>query len=195
VRAFLGRILERGQDLRALGRIALATIGPATAEALAAFHLRTDVVPESYRSESLADSLQPRVTGRRVLLARADRGRTILQDRLRDVTERVEQVAVYRNVDVAGLPPDLDFGSTAQEIDWITLTSPAIAERLHALAPAWLHDRIEASQTRLATISPVTSATVKKLGWPVGAEADTYTWQGLVIALVAAASRPVALGS
>ena len=57
VRFFLRRLEERGRDLRALGHLKLAAIGPATAEALARFHLRADLVPESYRSEALAAAL------------------------------------------------------------------------------------------------------------------------------------------
>ena len=64
VRHFLDRIEARGRDLRALGHLKLAAIGPATAEALAAFRLRADVVPSSYRSEALAEALVPQVAGR-----------------------------------------------------------------------------------------------------------------------------------
>ena len=57
VRFFLERLTARGRDLRALGHLKLAAIGPATAEALAAFHLNADLVPETFRSEALAAAL------------------------------------------------------------------------------------------------------------------------------------------
>ncbi len=57
VRFFVERLAERGRDLRALGHLKLAAIGPTTAHALAQIHLRADVIPESYRSESLAEAL------------------------------------------------------------------------------------------------------------------------------------------
>src|SRR6185437_15962067 len=104
VRAFLDRLEDRGRDLRALGSIAIAAIGPATAEALRHYRLRADLVPDAYRSEALAEALAPRVAGRRVLLARADRGRTLLQDVLRPIAQ-VEQIAVYRNADTSALAP------------------------------------------------------------------------------------------
>ncbi len=59
VRFFLERLQHSGRDLRALGHLQIATIGPATAETLAEYHLRADLVPESYRSESLAAALAP----------------------------------------------------------------------------------------------------------------------------------------
>src|SRR5205085_2025898 len=51
VRHFFRRLAERGRDLRALGHLKLAAIGPATAAALRALHLSADVVPASFRSE------------------------------------------------------------------------------------------------------------------------------------------------
>ena len=57
VRFFLRRLEQRGRDLRALGHLKLAAIGPTTADALAQLHLKADLVPESYRSEALAEAL------------------------------------------------------------------------------------------------------------------------------------------
>ena len=184
VRFFLDRLATLGLDLRVLGRLKLAAIGPATAEALARYHLRADLVPGEYRSEALADALAERAAGRRVLLARADRGRTVLKERL-DAVAQVEQVAVYRNADADALPADVAARLSDGSVDWITLTSSAITERLHALMPAAARPRI-GSMIRLASLSPVTTATAEALGWSVAAEAKVYTWPGLVDAVVAA---------
>jgi uroporphyrinogen III methyltransferase/synthase len=183
VRHFLDRLDILGRDLRALGPVKLAAIGPSTAEALARYHLKADLVPESYRSEALAEALAGRVAGRRVLLARADRGRTILKDELERIGD-VEQVPVYRNADVEALPPDVLERIEAGSVDWITLTSSAIAERLLGLLPGSARDRIGRT-IRLASLSPVTSGTIARLGWPVAVEATAYTWDGLVDAIVA----------
>jgi uroporphyrinogen III methyltransferase/synthase len=181
VRYFLDRLRDRGRDLRALGRLKLAAIGPATAEALAAFRLRADLVPDEYRSEALAASLAERAAGRGVLLARADRGRTLLKDELERVA-RVEQVAVYANADADALPPAVAERLAEGSVDWITLTSSAITERLHALLPDRARPLVGRS-IRLASISPVTTATAERLGWHVAVEAREYTWPGLVQAL------------
>ena len=107
VRFFLARLTARGLDLRALGHLRLAAIGTATADALKAIHLNADLVPESYRSESLAAALLEHASGRRILLARADRGRTVLKDELQHLSE-VDQVAVYHNADARALPESVD---------------------------------------------------------------------------------------
>ncbi|MBV8383243.1 MAG: uroporphyrinogen-III C-methyltransferase [Planctomycetaceae bacterium] len=182
VRCFLDRLHVLGRDLRALGHLKLAAIGPATAEALARFRLKPDLVPGTFRSEALAEALAEHVAGRRVLLARADRGRTVLKDELGRVSD-VEQVAVYRNADVEALPASVLERIAEGSVDWITLTSSAITERLHALLRDEARCRI-GRDIQLASLSPVTSATAARLGWAVAAEARNYTWDGLIQALI-----------
>jgi uroporphyrinogen III methyltransferase/synthase len=182
VRAFLDRLDALGRDLRALGPLKLAAIGPATAQALARYRLKADLVPASFRSESLAETLTAYAAGRRILLARADRGRTILKDELERVAD-VEQVAVYSNADAEAFPPLVAERLAEGSVDWITLTSSAITERLHTLLPATARAAIGRS-IRLASLSPVTSATAARLGWPVAVEARSYTWPGLIAAIL-----------
>jgi uroporphyrinogen III methyltransferase/synthase len=59
---------------------------------------------------------------------------------------------------------------------------------LHELLPEMARGRI-GSEVRLASLSPVTSETVTRLGWSVAAEAVEFTWEGLVDALVNRVSR------
>ncbi len=183
VRHFLDRLDALGLDLRALGPLKLAAIGPATADALARARLRADLVPDAFRSEALAASLRPLVKGRRVLLARADRGRVILRDELEKLAH-VEQVAVYRNADAPALPIDVADRLAEGSVDWITLTSSAITERLHQLLPDSAHSAIASGTLRLASLSPVTTATATRLGWPIAAEATEYNWPGLLDAII-----------
>lgn len=181
VRAFMGRLLARGRDLRALGRIELAAIGPGTADALARYHLRADLIPDAYRSEALAETLSVRAAGQKILLARADRGRAVLKDELSKVAV-VDQVPVYRNVDAESLPDDVLGRISDGTVDWITLTSSAIATRLHGLLAGPVQGRI-GHEIKLASLSPVTTATISRLGWRAEVEAAVYTWEGLVQAL------------
>ena len=184
VRFFLERVLHHGLDLRALGHLRLAAIGPGTAQALAAHHLRADIIPDSFRSEALVEALISQAAGRNILLARADRGRSLLRDELSKIA-RVEQVPVYQNADAEALPAEVRERISSETVDWITLTSSAIAARLYALLPAPARDKVGHGQKiRLASLSPVTSETVARLGWEVGAEASVYTWDGLVQAIV-----------
>lgn len=184
VTALLERLLARGGDLRRLGGVKLAAIGPKTAETLSRYHLKADLVPAKFQSEDLAARLLEQIRpGERVLLARADRGRELLREELSRHC-RVEQVAVYSQVDaIRADDPVLDHVRRG-EIDFITLTSSNIARALIAGLDATSRGRLEAGETRLVTISPVTSAEVRALGLQVAAEATVATTEGMIDALI-----------
>ncbi len=126
--------------------------------------------------------LGPIARNQKILLARADRGRAILKEELQKLAD-VDQVPVYRNADAESLPAEVIERIRNGTIDWITLTSSAITARLHDLLPDSARERV-GRDVRLASLSPVTSETARKLGWSVAVEAAEYTWEGLVRALV-----------
>ena len=185
VAGLLGRLWDRGDDLRRLTGCRLAAIGPATAEALAGYRLRADVVPESFRAEALGEALSARVEGARVLWARASRGREVLGELLVEAGASFEQVVTYRNEDVIAWPSETLERLASGMIDWIGLSSPSIARGVARLAA---DSGASLDSTRLASISPVTSQAARDAGLQVSAEAVNYTWDGLLEAIVAAES-------
>jgi uroporphyrinogen III methyltransferase/synthase len=188
VHALLRRLRQLGHDLRAMGQLRLAAIGPATAAALRNYLLEPDVIPAQYCSESLAAALKERVLGQRVLLARADRGRELLREELSGVAT-VEQVAVYSQIDALDTSSEMLGLVRAGKVDYVTVTSSNIARALvEALDPP-SRARIENGDVQLVSISPVTSATIRELGLPVAAEALEYTAAGITEALIQLASR------
>lgn len=180
---FLTRLLHRGGDLRRLGRIHLAAIGPATAEALQRWHLRADVIPQRFDSEGLVDALASRVAGQTVLLARADRGRDLLQLELGRIA-RVDQVAVYSQRDSAMLDPQVVEALRQGRVNWLTFTSSNIARSILRRLDEEASRSIRCGRTRIATISPITSQAVREMGFPVAVEAEEATTTGLIAALV-----------
>jgi uroporphyrinogen III methyltransferase/synthase len=184
VQAFMRRLRHLGRDLRALGPVKLAAIGPVTAAALRSYHLEPDLVPERFQSEYLAAELRSRVAGQRVLLARADRGRELLREQLSQVAD-VHQVAVYAQVDAVEVDADTLRLLRSGTIDFATLTSPNIPRALMRALDAEALAPLRDGRTRLVTISPVTSAAVRELGLPVAAEAAEATTAGVTAALVA----------
>jgi uroporphyrinogen III methyltransferase/synthase len=179
VRHFIDRVLTGG-DLRRLGSIRLAAIGPGTAEALARFHLKPDVLPPVYRAEALAETLSPLAAGKRVLLVRASRGREILAELLTAGGAVVEQVVAYRSTDVETPDPEIVAALDAGQIDWVTVSSSAIARSLAKM----FGDRLR--NCRLASISPLTTEVLGELGFTVAAEATEYTMPGLSAAILKA---------
>jgi uroporphyrinogen III methyltransferase/synthase len=183
VDALIHRLRHIGLDLRALGSLRLAVIGPATAEALRRYHLEPDLIPSVYDSESLASTLKERVAGQRVLLARADRGREVLREQLANIAE-VEQIAVYAQVDAIEPGCEALEALRRGDIDYVTLTSSNIARSLvHALDEEALQ-RIRSGAVRLVSISPVTSTAIRELSLPVAVEAREYTTEGMMQALL-----------
>lgn len=184
VSALLRRLDALGRDLRDWGRVKLAAIGPKTADALREYRLRADVVPDTtFSSEGLAEALKPHVAGQRVLLARANRGRELLRDELSKVAT-VEQVAVYEQVD-ATVPDSAVLDSLRRgEIKYVTLPSPGIARGVLGAFDETIQGRVERGEIRLVAISPITGDVVRALGYPVAAEAATYTEDGLIQAVV-----------
>lgn len=180
VEHLLGRLFSVGRDLRALGEIKLAAIGPGTADALAAWHLRTDLVPNEFRAEALADSLAPHVAERRVLLARASRGREVLAERLQQAGADVSQVVVYESADVRLADPEVLRSLSDGQVDWVTVTSSAIAQSAARLFGADL------GHVKLASISPITSDALRGLGCEPTVEATDYTMDGVVDAILRA---------
>lgn len=180
VEYFLGRLLVLGCDLRGLGSVRLAAIGPATVAALVAFHLKADVQPDSYRAEALAEALAKHVRGKKVLLARASRGREVLAEMLTAAGAIVEQVVVYESRDVASPDPAIAQALADGKVTYTTVTSSAIARSLVQLFGDDLH------RTRLAAISPLTASVLAEHGVSPSVVAETYTTDGLVNAILAA---------
>ncbi|MBY0456548.1 MAG: uroporphyrinogen-III synthase, partial [Gemmataceae bacterium] len=134
-------------------------------------------------SEGLVEALTPHVAGRRVLLARANRGRELLRERLATVAT-VEQVTVYDQVDVAAPPAGVLDALRRGEIRYVTLPSSNIARAVLRAFDDTLRGRVERGEIRLVAISPETGNAVRELGFPVAAEATTFTEDGLIEAVV-----------
>ncbi|MFO0904684.1 MAG: uroporphyrinogen-III C-methyltransferase [Pirellulales bacterium] len=184
VRYFLDRIAARGHDLRILGGAKLAVIGPGTAAALADYRLQADLQPPEYRAESLAEVLAAPAQGKRCLLLRASRGRDVLPARLAQSAAYVEQVVVYASRDAAVADEEVRDRMRRGDIDWVAVTSSAIARSLATLFGDDLR------RCRLVSISPLTSETLREQGFAPAAEAVEYTTDGLIAALEEAVARP-----
>ncbi|MBN2022726.1 MAG: uroporphyrinogen-III synthase [Pirellulales bacterium] len=180
VRAVVDRLAAVHGGLACLGQVALAAVGPGTAEAIRQAGLDARIVPETHRAEGLVQALAPRASGRRFLLARANRGRDVLAEGLRAAGARVDEMVVYSSEDVPADSPEI--GPVAEElrqgrIDWVTITSSAIARAAARLLGEDLR------HAKLASMSPITSETLRELGFSPAAQADPHTLPGLVAAM------------
>ncbi|MCA8988216.1 MAG: uroporphyrinogen-III C-methyltransferase [Planctomycetaceae bacterium] len=182
VESFLGRIWERGRDSRLLARTKIACIGESTAATLEKYSLRADLTPDSYCSESLAESLLARKPQGLVLWPRANRGRDVLVEALKANGITVDEVVVYQHQDVNQFSPEVQHLLERGELDWIGLSSPAIARQFAQLFPPEYRAQL-GTNLKLVAISPITAQELKKLGLPVATVAKQYTWEGMFDAI------------
>lgn len=171
---------ERAQTLgAAIPAIKIAAVGPATASALSEYSRTADIVPNDHRAEGLVDALKQEASrGTRFLSIRGDRGRDVLKTELEALGGSVEEITVYRSVEIK--KPDDEIVRQLQEgkIDAATVTSSAIAAGLVRLFGESLR------QTSLVSISPLTSETLRGLGYPAALEAKTATLDGILAAML-----------
>jgi uroporphyrinogen III methyltransferase/synthase len=170
-------------DARALAGARVAAIGPGTARALAEHGISADVVPERFVAESLVQALAE-IPVTRALIARAREARDVLPDALRTRGAAVEVLELYETVAEPLSPLAL---AAARAADYITFTSSSTV-RFFLAAAGGTADL--SSTTRIVSIGPVTSATLREHGMEPHVEAERHDVEGLVTALLAdAASR------
>ncbi len=180
---FFNRLFKKGKDVRALRQIRTAVIGPATARRLRDFGFTSDIIPETYRAESVVDAFKnEKMDSRHVLIPRAEEARPVLPDALRQMGATVDEVTAYRTRRTDDKKSTLLARLEAGQIDLITFTSSSTVRNFVSLLPA---DRVTAllSSVTTASIGPITSQTAADLGVRIDITATTYTITGLVDAI------------
>jgi uroporphyrinogen III methyltransferase/synthase len=174
------RLTAEGLDARALAGTRVAAIGPGTARALAEHGVIADVVPERFVAEGLVEALAD-VPVTRALVARAAEARDVLPDALRGRGAEVDVLALYETV---ADPFTAAERAAIAAADYVTFTSSSTVRFFFDQAADGLLER-----TRLASIGPVTSETLRELGHPPDLEAERHDVDGLIAALVADVGR------
>jgi len=168
----------------------IAAIGPATKTEIEKVGLKVAIMPEQYIAESVVESLHGRVKGKRVLLARAKVARDVIPRELRKMGARVDVVEAYETVIPAPSRKRLlaVMKNPKRRPHVVTFTSSSTVRNFLAL----LGGRGQHSTSlrpgpphmiRFASIGPITSATLRELGFPVHIEATEYTIPGLIRAI------------
>ncbi len=178
VDGLLGRIFEGGDDVRSLGRVRIAALGKGTAERLGHYNIKADLIPDRVDATRLAETLTRDAPGGAFLLARASGDRPVLAEELEELGAGVDQIPVYRTVEVEEPNEDVADALRAGEVTWITVTSSPTARSLVSL----YGDLLKSS--RLVSISPLTSATLKEMGYEAALEASPHTVDGMMEALL-----------
>jgi uroporphyrinogen-III synthase len=198
----LDRLRGNGYDPLALRQVRIATIGPATAAALTAYGLTAQLVPDAFIAESVALALRQEseargetLQGKRILLARAAEARRVLVTELEQAGATVQVVAAYQTLPVA---QDDQRGQLVitllrqQQLDVVTFTSSSTVQHfMHWLSQTAPDIAIllaypgqRPARPLIACIGPITANTARSYGLEVSVEAQEFTTNGLVQALI-----------
>jgi len=188
VEALLEAVADAGGDGRNFVGCKLCCIAPATAERLASFGLRADLVPGRFTIEAVVEALAAagELRGAAVLCPRSDAAPPDLTDALAARGADVTAVIAYRTRHDDSCAEELRRLLEADAGDWITFTSSSTVGGFLAAVDA---EMLRGRRARLASIGPSTSQALRQAGLKVDVEATEHTVDGLVAAIVAAASR------
>lgn len=181
---FFEQLFAAGRDVRALSHKQTAAIGPATAEQLRAFGLTSDIVPETYRAESVVAAFKELdLKGKKILLPRAREARPVLPVELTKMGAEVDEIAAYETLTVTENADDLIRALADKGVDLITFTSSSTVKNFKALLPSDNFQKLMQGVI-IASIGPITTDTAKKLDFDVHISAEPYTIPALVDAIV-----------
>ncbi len=166
VKAVRERIEEYGLDARSFAGVKVAAVGEQTAEAVKAFGLRPDLVPEGQQSsEGLLEAWPPHDSLLdpidRVFLPRADIATETLTAGLRELGWEVDDVTAYRTVRAAPPPAPTREAIKGGRFDAVLFTSSSTVRNLVGIAGK------PHAVTVVACIGPQTAATAEELGLSV----------------------------
>jgi uroporphyrinogen III methyltransferase / synthase len=180
VRFFLDRLDRSTVDLRSL-RAQICAIGPATRAAVEALHLKVDLMGKDYVAEGLVEAFSAYdLRGKRILLPRAAVARDLVPVELTRRGALVDVVEAYRTV----IPDEAsdrvrEIFEGARKPECITFTSSSTVQNFVTTAGT---DAL--AGVNVASIGPVTSKTARGLGIEIATEAQPFTIDGLVDAIL-----------
>ena len=179
VEAFFNAFYAAYEDARDLGGARIAVIGNGTAKKVGEYRFAVDLIPKDFVAESLLKSFKEiDVEHLRILLPRAAGARELLAVELENLGAIVDDVPVYET-----LPEIEDMEGGIQRFrsegaDMITFTSGSTATHFIAMG-------LPVRQgMKTASIGPITSKEMGKLGLPVDLEAHQHDIPGLVEAIL-----------
>ena len=184
VKYFFDTLFAKGKDVRALGHLKFACIGPVTKERLADYGIISDILPDTYQAESVVEAFSDLdMTGKKVLLPRAKKARTILPEQLTRMGALVDEVTAYETrLADEGKEMLIDM-LEAGDIDAVTFTSSSTVTNFLTLLEGQNASAL-LEKVVLASIGPITSDTIRAQGLTPDIEAGAFTIDGLIEALL-----------
>lgn len=183
VKRFFQAFFAVYEDIREIGGARLAAVGAGTAAELKKYGLMVDVMPKKAVAEELIAEFDRKadefggVANSTMLWVHSEQGRRVIYDELMKRQAIVDECIAYNTVpeteDVNGARARLQ----NEGADIITFTSSSTVKNFMALGIPL------PKGCRIASIGPVTTATLKEYGLTPDIEAETHTIPSLVQAI------------
>ena len=177
---FFDYFFKAYRDIREIGNIRFAAVGPATAKKLENLNLAIDLMPEVYTAEAAAKALlkYQNVENVNVLLARAEESNSELPKLLEAQGAIVDDIAFYKTV------PETEDRNGAVEAfeeggaNWITFASSSAVKNFDARFELVKICKSN-PELKLASIGPETTKALRELELTPTVEAKDHTIKGL----------------
>ncbi len=169
---------------RGLARTVVLAVGPRTARELEVSKIRVDLIPQTYTSEGIVETLQQHgILGKSVCIPRTSSAAPSLKEQLTKMGASVQEVYVYESA----LPADSQvaeefFRKLAEgRIDAVVFGSSMCVRNLfQMLGKQAAPDKLRAifnQKTTIVAIGPVTANTLVKMGLKVDVIPDRHVFE------------------
>ncbi|UBF25457.1 uroporphyrinogen-III C-methyltransferase [Kovacikia minuta CCNUW1] len=185
---FFERLATQVRDVRALAGLKIAVVGDKTAQMLEKRGLKPDFVPPEFVADSLAAYFPKPLQGTKILFPRVESGgRDVLVKDFANRGAEVTEVAAYQSRCPETIAPGALEAFQNCTVDVITFASSKTVKHFcYLLQQAQGDDSWQTwlDEVCIASIGPQTSKTCESLLGRVDVEAQEYTLEGLVQAIV-----------
>ncbi len=186
VKRFFAAFFAVYEDIRELGGARIAAVGSATAAELKKQGIMVDVMPRKAVAEELIAEFDRKadefggVANTTMLWVHSEQGRDVIYKELMKRQAIVDECIAYNTVPETEDPTGARARLAAEGADWITFASSSAVKNFMALGIAL------PKSCRVASIGPVTSATLAEFGITPDVEAKKHDIAGLVQAILKA---------
>jgi len=182
VSVFFDALSAFGKDARVFGSTRLATLGAKTAASLERYGIKADFVPTVFTGYELGVQLAAlaNLQEKKVLLLRSELASNELVDVLQQAGAQVRDVSIYTAVPQQGDAASLEEQIRLGQIHWLTFASPSSVRSFFEQVRS---EVVNAGSAKVASIGPVTSRDLVKLGVRIDVEATEHTTDGMLDAI------------
>jgi uroporphyrinogen III methyltransferase/synthase len=186
VKYFFRRLIDTGRDIRDLKGIRICAVGTKTASVIKSYGIKVDLIPDEFNAEGLIRAIREKygtLKGQRFLLPRAEVGREVLPEQIRELGGEIDVPTAYRAVKPSLHGKRLQRFLREGKITIATFTSAATFRNFLEISDEEAADLLK--NVKIAVIGPVTARAVEKAGMKVDIMPREATIEAMVQEIIA----------